>query len=509
VGNRITSRIEDAPASNITQPARRREPVLERADVVVVDALGGRRVPAPRRRVGLEARALVERVVELAVGVGQLAPADHGLEALGELGVVAVRARERRDLARVVVHERRLDQRALARRLVDLRHQPTRSPARLVRHAEPVADRPRPRDRHRGVHAHAAALLDQLRHRDPPPRRRQVDRATVDLDHGGPERRLCRVHDQRLDQLHDVAVIPERLVGLQQRELGVVARVEALVAEHAPDLEDALQPADHAPLERQLERDAQAHVEVKRVVVGGERAGGGAPRARVEHGGLDLDEPALGERAAHGGDRARADLEDPPRARVDDQVEVALAQARVGVAEAAVLVGQRPQRLGQQGERLHAHGQLAAARDDHRARDADPVAAVQRGEVGLQRVADVGVRDQQLDLGRPVVQVGEHQPAVAAQRHHPSGDAHAFAGLGSGGQVAAALAQLPERAVGVVARGVRLDAPGAQRVELGEPLRALGGDEVLGGRVSAAGAQVPGAPYRARSARGSRRCGAG
>ena len=77
--------------------------------------------------------------------------------------------------------------------------------------------------------------------------------------------------DDRLGQVHHVVVVAERLVGLEHRELGVVAGVEALVAEDAADLEDPVHAADDQPLERQLERDPQVHVDVERVVVGDER----------------------------------------------------------------------------------------------------------------------------------------------------------------------------------------------------------------------------------------------
>ena len=51
-----------------------------------------------------------------------------------------------------------------------------------------------------------------------------------------------------------------------------------LVAEVAADLEDALEAADHQPLQVQLGRDAQVEVEVERVVVGDERSRGARRR---------------------------------------------------------------------------------------------------------------------------------------------------------------------------------------------------------------------------------------
>ena len=80
------------------RPPQRREAELERADVVLVDAV---RLGVARGRqllLGLEPLALVDRVVELAERVAELAAEHDRLEPLDQRGIVAVRARERRHL---------------------------------------------------------------------------------------------------------------------------------------------------------------------------------------------------------------------------------------------------------------------------------------------------------------------------------------------------------------------------------------------------------------------------
>ena len=148
--------------------------------------------------------------------------------------------------------------------------------------------------------------------------------------------------------VHHVVDVGERLVRLHHRELGVVARRHALVAEHPADLEDPVHAADDQPLEVQLERDAQVQRHVERVVVGDERAGVGAAGLDVQHRRLDLDEAAVVQRAAEAGDHRVADVERPAGVGVDDEVGVALAEAGVGVGQAVPLVGQRAHRLGEQ-----------------------------------------------------------------------------------------------------------------------------------------------------------------
>ena len=156
------------------------------------------------------------------------------------------------------------------------------------------------------------------------PGRREVELARVADRRGRRARRL-------LEPAHGVAVVGVGLVPLDHRELGVVLGREALVAEVLADLVDALEPADDAALEVQLGRDPQVHVLVERVVVGHERAGQRAAVERLQHRGLDLDEAAVVEVAAHRGDDPRARDEQLARLLVGHQVELAAAEAGLDV----------------------------------------------------------------------------------------------------------------------------------------------------------------------------------
>ena len=79
------------------------------------------------------------------------------------------------------------------------------------------------------------------------------------------------VRDELLGEIHVHRVVAVGLVGLEHRELGVVAGGDALVAEHARHLEHLVEAADDQPLEVQLGSDAQEQVDVERVVVRDER----------------------------------------------------------------------------------------------------------------------------------------------------------------------------------------------------------------------------------------------
>ncbi len=262
----MTSRIDgdagqqhDEPVDADPHAPRRREPVLERADVVGVDSLGLGVAPFLERGLRLETPQLLDRVVQLAERVRELAAGNDQLEAFGERGVVAVRARERRDLERVVAHERRrLDARP--------RSSSRRSRARAcLRPSIPPTGRrtasqtaPQLLDRLRRVHVDAGVLLHEVDQRAPP--RTAASRSIVRPSHSTcvvADRRARGVGDQLLGEAHHVGVVGERLVQLEHRELGIVARGEAFVAEHTSDLEYPVETADDQPLQIQLGRDAE------------------------------------------------------------------------------------------------------------------------------------------------------------------------------------------------------------------------------------------------------------
>ena len=186
---------------------------------------------------------------------------------------------------------------------------------------------------------------------------------------------------QLLEQHHRVAVVGVGLVELEHRELGVVPRREALVAEDPPDLEHLVEAADHEALEVELGRHAQVEVGVERVVVRDERARRGPAGDRVQQRRLHLDETLLPQPLAHAAHHVAAQLQDRPAALVRPQVDVALAVAHLGVGHPAPLVAEVAPRLGQQLPLGHLHRELAALGAHDLARGPDPVAQVERGEL--------------------------------------------------------------------------------------------------------------------------------
>jgi hypothetical protein len=179
------------------------------------------------------------------------------------------------------------------------------------------------------------------------------------LERERPEHLLGQADDELLGQVHQVLVRGAGLIELEQRELRVVLRRQALVAEDAAELEDALEAADDQALQVELGRDAEVEVDVERVVMCDKRSRRGAAGHALHHRRLDLEEAALAEEAPDVIDDAAPDLEDAPRLGVGDEVEVALAVARLDVLEAVPLLRQGAERLGQEPELVHLERQLA------------------------------------------------------------------------------------------------------------------------------------------------------
>ena len=187
------------------------------------------------------------------------------------------------------------------------------------------------------------------------------------------------------------------LVELEHRELGIVPRRDAFVAEVAVDLEHLLEAADDEPLQVELRRDAQVELHVERVVVRHERPRRGAARDRMHHRRLDFEIAARDEELADRLHDLRALDEHVARLRIGDEVDVALPVALLlvgrgrGTSPAAAAAPSRAaasRRLDRQ---------LAGLGLEQRARRADDVAEVPVLERVERLGADAVERDVELD----------------------------------------------------------------------------------------------------------------
>jgi len=115
------------------------------------------------------------------------------------------------------------------------------------------------------------------------------------------------------------------LIELEHGELGVVLGADALVAEVAVDLVDAVEAADYQPLQIKLRRDAQKEIEIKSVVMRGEGTCRRAAGDLLHHRRLDFEIAATVEELAQGFQSFCPLDEDLAAFEVDEEVHIALA----------------------------------------------------------------------------------------------------------------------------------------------------------------------------------------
>ena len=245
-----------------------------------------------------------------------------------------------------------------------------------------------------------------------------------------------------------------------------MARRESFVAKDTADLIHTLESADQQPLQMQLQRDAEEHIAVERIVVRLKRTRVAAAGNLLQHGGLDIDEATLIEQATNGGDDLRTGSKNGAHLGIGDQVHVPLPVANLHVLQAMPFLGQRAQRFRQQPKRMHFERDLAPFGAENGPRDANDVTEVEVGEPRELLLAEEVAVGHQLDPAMPVLQVCEDQSALLPLDHQAAGDRNGFGPLG--------LAEERFRGFSGVSRlespRVWVDAGCAQTVHFFEPL---------------------------------------
>ena len=359
-----------------TKTACWRQAVFQCGDEVVVHVGGFLVALCLELKLMLETLLLVDRVVELREGVGELAAGDEQLEALGVARVRSVLFGQRADLHRMPSQEGRLNQLVLDKFVEEQVEDIALQMALLILDVVLLGNRSGFLQGVDLVEVDAGVLLDRLDHADPLKRFAQVDLGVAVENGGGAQNLEGDVAQQLLGQVHDVLEVGVCLVELQHGEFRVVLGVHALVAEDAADLINLVKAADNQAFQVQLQRDAQVHVHVQGVVMGDERPCGGAACDVVQDRGLHLQVTLGVEEASQLADDLGALDKDVAHLRVDDQVNVALAVAQVGVGQAVEFFRQRQQRLGQQDSFGGTDGDFAMLGAEHLALDADDIADV-------------------------------------------------------------------------------------------------------------------------------------
>ena len=403
--------------------------------------------------------------------------ADDELEALGQARVLVLALGQRADLLGVVTDEGRVDERGLAELIVELKDELAGAPVLLPLDIVLLAELAEVLDG--GVHIHVLAhgARRDLGQRDGLPGTGHVDGLALVLDDLVTLLTAADLARDGLEQalgqgLHALEV-GVGAVGLHRGELGVVREVHALVAELAPDLEDALEAADDAALERELGGDAQVEIAVKSVEVGDEGLGVGAAEDGVHHGGLDLHVAVGLHVAANQADDLAALAEGVANVGVHDEVDVALTVTDLAIGQAVELLGQWTQGLGEDLQVRRGKGELAALGADDGTRRADDVSEVEAGKKRPVLLRQVVHAAEQLDGARDVLEDDEGDLALLAEGADTARERVDVLGALAVGELGVALLELG--GVGRHGRvdGIRVDAGVKKRLAAQAALGAL------------------------------------
>ena len=410
--------------------------VLERAEEVLVDDHRFIVTLVGQTHLIHETLFLVDGVVELGVGVGQLLAVDHQLETLGQAGFAAVHLRQRRHFHGVVGDEGGLDelafagfaedfvdQLALAHTLIDL-------DAELLSHAANF------------FLAHFAQIiarffLDGVEDGQATIGGFETYGLAVDhrlgrAVHGGAD-----AFEHALGEVHHPVVVLVLHIEFHAGELGVVRAVHAFVAEVLADFVHAFEPAYDQAFEVKFRSDAAIHLLVERIEMRDEGACRSAAGDVLERGGFHFRVAGFVEDGTQGADSFGTLIERVLHLWIHNEVDVTTTVAQFGilkrVIDHAVLFfrrGKRLEALGQHRDFASVYRHLAGLRAEHKALHADEIAEVEEFfhhavvECLVLFGANVVARDVDLDAAARVEQLEERSLTHHAAAHHTAGDAY-------------------------------------------------------------------------------------
>ena len=159
--------------------------------------------------------------------------------------------------------------------------------------------------------------------------------------------------------------------------------VHTFVAEVTAELIHTLEASDDEALQIKLVGDTQIERDIQRVVMRDERARSSTARDRLQYGRIDLDVATLVEELAHRIEDLRTLEEDILDMAIDNEVNIALAEAELRISEAVegltILLldhGQGTQCLREEGQRGGMYRNLPHLCAEDFALDTDEVADV-------------------------------------------------------------------------------------------------------------------------------------
>ena len=183
------------------------------------------------------------------------------------------------------------------------------------------------------LYVYSCILLDSIKDREAAVRSGKIDCVTGNLYLGSSVDLEGDLLEHLLHELHHPDVVLVSYVDLHAGELRVMGLVHTLVAEVLRELIHSVVAAYDKPLKVKLVGDTKIKRNVKRIVMGNERAGRSSSGDALEDRGLNLEAACLVEVLAHSSDNLSPLDEGLLHLRVHDKVYVALAVAKLGIGE--------------------------------------------------------------------------------------------------------------------------------------------------------------------------------
>ena len=369
-----------------------------------------------------EALTLVNRVIQLGIGVGHFPAVDEEFKAFHMLRIVRFALGQRGDFNRMLGQEGRLDQVFFYKGVKEQIQNIALLVAFLILDSLRFGGGSCFLQRMDLMEIHAAVLLHRFRHGDPCKRLSEIDLGPVVGDNGRTQNLLRHMTVQVFRQIHHAVEVRIGLVQLHQGKLGVVLCIHPLIAEDPADFVDLFQTAYDQPLQVQFQGNSQLQVLIQCIEMGQERTCGGASSVLHQHGRLHFEEALFIEVTADAGNNPGSPDKGLTNLRVHDQVRVTLTVTQIGVGHAVILLRQRAQGFCEQGHVFDMHRDLTGLGLEDVAADTDNVADIVFPEVRKFSFADRVFAYIELNLSLAVLNVAEDGLAHSSLGHDASGN---------------------------------------------------------------------------------------
>ena len=264
----------------------------------------------------------------------------------------------------------------------------------------------------------------------------QVDLLPAKLNFHRAQNFLGCFRHQLLGDRHNGVVISISHIKLKLGEFRIMLERNTFVAEIAPDLVNAVQPAHQETFQIKLEADAQKQFLMQLIVVGRERSRCRAAIDRLQNWCFNFHKVTLVQKSTDRLDRLGSDPEDLAYFGVHSQVNIsaAIAGFRIGklgvthdfAVHGFVLIGRKGQKcLRKHPEILNLQCHFAALRAHHLPAGFDEVAQIVKAHEFVQFLcADLVHAHQKLDLSGAVFDMSEAELAHMANRAQSTSQNH-------------------------------------------------------------------------------------